>query len=207
MGRRHLQHGLQGDHEQAEQLPVAVACLPGPLRPRVDVQDRVVAGRRQVARLLPVTGPIRCPPSLKIADTVKKNYESESFGNISLQKAIEVSCDTVFYGVAYNNWLNEGGVSAGLDAADPFTEMAKAYGMNEKTGIDLTAEARSRMFDRQGKYDYWKAIRERRLQGRADATRRLGDPALDEENCSPQGGIYLPGEAANFAIGQGSTRR
>ena len=151
-----------------------------------------------------LNGSYPCPPSLKIADTVKKNYESESFGDISLQKAIEVSCDTVFYGVAYNDWLNEGGVSAGLNAADPFTEMAKAYGMNEKTGIDLTAEARSRMFDRQGKYDYWKAIRADACKGAQ--TRPPGEiQRLDEENCSPQGGIYLPGEAANFAIGQGST--
>ncbi len=153
-----------------------------------------------------LNGSYPCPSALQIGvGKPKKNYESESFGDISLQKAIEVSCDTVFYGVAYHDWLSEGGVSASLSTPDPFTEMAKAYGMNEKTGIDLTAEARGRMFDRQGKYDYWKATRQSACEG---ANRRAHtDPiwALDVENCSPQGGLYLPGEAANFAIGQGST--
>ena len=119
-----------------------------------------------------LNGSYPCPSSLQIGvGKPKKNYESESFGDISLQKAIEVSCDTVFYGVAYNDWLERGRRQRQPATPDPFTEMAKAYGMNEKTGIDLTAEARGRMFDRQGKYDYWKAIRERRVQGRADADR------------------------------------
>ena len=51
LGRRHQHQGLQGDHEQEEQLPDPVARLPGRLRARVDVQGRLDAGRGQ-GRLL-----------------------------------------------------------------------------------------------------------------------------------------------------------
>jgi penicillin-binding protein 2 len=150
-------------------------------------------------------GTYDCPPSFPIGSTNKKNFESESFPPMSLQMALEVSCDTVFYKVAYADWLHEDGVHAKVSARDPFTEMAKAYGMNELTGVDLTGESRSRIFDRQGKYDYWKAIRADACAGAK--TRKHTDPvwAIDVENCSPQGYIYQAGEAANFAIGQGAT--
>ena len=150
-------------------------------------------------------GSYPCPSKLKIGNTYKANYESEAFGNISLQKAIEVSCDTVFYGVAYHDWLHEGGAKAKLSAKDPFTEMAKAYGMDELTGVDLTGEARSRIFDRQGKYQYWQATRASACEGAKTRPKGTYLQRIDAENCSAQGYIYLPGDAANFAIGQGST--
>ena len=42
----------------------------------------------------------------------KRNYESQGYGVISMLRAIEVSCDTVFYKFAYETWLREGGLTA-----------------------------------------------------------------------------------------------
>src|SRR5207342_1060455 len=82
-------------------------------------------------------GSYDCPSYLQIGDTKKYNYESGSFPPMSLKRALQVSCDTVFYKFAFAQWLKEGGVSAPRDAKDPFTEMAKAYGLGQKTGLDL----------------------------------------------------------------------
>ena len=125
-----------------------------------------------------LNGSYPCPSSLKIADTHEEELRVRGRSVTSACRRPSRSPATPSSTASLTTTgCNEGGVSAGLDAPDPFTEMAKAYGMNEKTGIDLTAEARSRMFDRQGKYDYWKAIRSDAVQGRADAAARLGDPA------------------------------
>jgi penicillin-binding protein 2 len=150
-------------------------------------------------------GTYKCPPSLKIGNEVKTNYEGETFPEGSLQQAIEVSCDTVFYKVAYDNWLREGGVSAPLNTKDAFTEMAKGFGLDETTGVDLTAESRSRIFDRQGLHDYWLATRADACKGAQTYPLGSARQALDAANCSPSGGIYQAGDAASFAIGQGST--
>ena len=150
-------------------------------------------------------GTYDCPSQFPIGNTFKKNYESESFPPLSLKGALEVSCDTVFYKFAYAQWLKEGGVSAPRDAQDPFVEMAKAYGLGKKTGLDLPGEVAGRIFDREGKYAYWQAIRDDACKGAQTRPKGSYLQLLDEENCSPQGYIYQAGEAANFAIGQGST--
>ena len=42
----------------------------------------------------------QCPPQLEIGNRIFRNYESLGFGAISMQRALEVSCDTVFYDIA-----------------------------------------------------------------------------------------------------------
>lgn len=150
-------------------------------------------------------GSYDCPAAFPIGATLKRNYESEAHGVISLKRAIEVSCDTVFYKFAYAAWLKEGGVSADLKVKDPFVEMARAYGLGKPTGLDLPGEVSGRIYDRQGKYEYWQAIRADACEGARTRPKGSYLQLLDEENCSPQGYIYQAGEAANFAIGQGST--
>ncbi|GDY74172.1 hypothetical protein SAV31267_036570 [Streptomyces avermitilis] len=49
-----------------------------------------------------------CTSSYSIGSQVFKNFESENFGPISLGRALEVSCDTVFYGLAHNEWKRDG---------------------------------------------------------------------------------------------------
>ena len=50
---------------------------------------------------------------LQVGGRAKRNYESQGYGaDRRCKRAIEVSCDTVFYKFAYETWLRDGGLSA-----------------------------------------------------------------------------------------------
>jgi penicillin-binding protein 2 len=154
-----------------------------------------------------------CPSAYPIGSTMKSNYESQAYGTISMRRAIEVSCDTIFYKFAYETWLRMGKLHPRKGAKDPFTEMAKGFGLGKPTGIDLPSEADGRIADRAWKRAYWKETREfycaKAKTGypevaRTDPTRAAYLRRLSRENCA-DGWAYRGGDAANFAIGQGDT--
>ena len=154
-----------------------------------------------------------CPSAYSVGGAMKANYESQGYGVIPMRKAIEVSCDTVFYKFAYETWLRMGGLKVKKKAKDPFTEMAKAFGLGKPTGLDLPSESDGRIADRAWKRAYWKATKDFYC-----AKAKTGYPAvakkdprraayllqLSKENCA-DGYAYRGGDAANFAIGQGDT--
>jgi len=154
-----------------------------------------------------------CPSVYSIGGAPKRNYESQGYGLISMHRAIQVSCDTVFYKFAYETWLKMGGLKAKKNAKDPFTEMAKAYGLGQRTGLDLPGESDGRIADRAWKRAYWKATKDfycaKAKTGypevaKTDPQRAAYLLQLSEENCV-DGYAYRGGDAANFAIGQGDT--
>jgi penicillin-binding protein 2 len=160
-----------------------------------------------------LNGTYNCPAAYPIGGSLKGNYESEAFGMISFRKAIEVSCDTVFYKFAYETWLREGGLHPKKGVKDPFTQMAKAFGLGKTTGLDLPSEANGRIADRAWKQAYWKATKSfycaKAKTGypdvaKTDPTRAAYLLQLSKENCV-DGFAYRGGDAANFAIGQGDT--
>ena len=160
-----------------------------------------------------VNGSYDCPSAYSIGGTPKRNYESQGYGVISMHRAIEVSCDTVFYKFAYETWLRMGGLKAKKNAKDPFTQMAKAFGLGRTTGLDLPGESDGRIADRAWKRAYWKATKDfycaKAKTGYPEVASK--DPRraaylvqLSKENCA-DGCAYRGGDAANFAIGQGDT--
>jgi penicillin-binding protein 2 len=160
-----------------------------------------------------LNGSYNCPTAFRIGNSLKRNYESEGFGVISLRRAIQVSCDTIWYKIAYDMWVREGGVHAKVTTPDPFVQTAKRYGLGQMTGLDLPGESNGRIADRQWKQDYWEATKayycSAAKTGFPDV--RKTDPAratfltkLSRENCT-DGWAYRAGDAANFAIGQGDT--
>jgi penicillin-binding protein 2 len=161
----------------------------------------------------PVNRSYPCPGSYSIGGSPKTNYESQAYGTISMRRAIEVSCDTVFYKFAYETWLRMGKLHPRKNAKDPFTEMAKGFGLGKVTGIDLPSEADGRIADRAWKQAYWKATRDfycrKAKSGYPEVARTHRARAaylrqLSRENCV-DGWAYRGGDAANFAIGQGDT--
>jgi len=160
-----------------------------------------------------VRGSYNCPSAYSVGGALKRNYESQGYGVISMRRAIEVSCDTIFYKFAYETWVRMGGLKVKKNAEDPFTEMAKSFGLGRRTGLDLPSEADGRIADRAWKRAYWKATKNfycaKAKSGFPEVARK--DPRraayllqLSKENCI-DGYAYRGGDAANFAIGQGDT--
>jgi penicillin-binding protein 2 len=149
-----------------------------------------------------------CPPSFTVGTQTWTNFESEyATGPISFAKALGISCDTVYYKIAYDLWLKEGGLSAPTSATDPMTSMAKSFGFGSRTGIDLPGESSGRIADRAYKKWYWEQTKDYNCNYKKKAPPSQQTPyllALAAENCT-DGWIYRAGDAVNFAIGQGDT--
>ncbi|MFF1301742.1 penicillin-binding protein 2 [Streptomyces sp. NPDC058307] len=144
-----------------------------------------------------------CTSSYSVGGQVFKNFEGENFGPISLGRALEVSCDTVFYGLADREWKKDGGINPKKgEPKDYFYKAAHQFGLGKETGIDLPNEVTGRVPDRQWKESYWKANK--------DAWCRTGkkDGSYVEkiayENCL-EGNKMREGDSINYSIGQGDT--
>ncbi len=144
-----------------------------------------------------------CSSSYTVGNRVFKNYESAAYGPLTFAQALQLSCDTFFYRVAYATWLKEGGDSGDTKTKDPIVENAQDFGFGRKTGIDLPGEVPGRIADRTWKLSYWKANK--------DYYCKIGKQAgtdythvFAREFCV-DGWRYRAGDAVNFAIGQGDT--
>ncbi|HEY7720150.1 MAG TPA: penicillin-binding protein 2 [Pedococcus sp.] len=158
-----------------------------------------------------LAGTYPCPSAYRVGDRTFRNFESRGYGPISLRRALVVSCDTVFYDVAYRSWLAQGGLAATDDARDPFVRTALRFGLGRATGVDLPGEQAGRVPGRAWKREQWERTREetcaRARTGHpevaaTDAARAAYLTALAKENCTA-GFAFRGGDAANLAIGQG----
>lgn len=145
-----------------------------------------------------------CSSSYTVGDRVFKNYESTAHGMLTFAQALQLSCDTFFYRIAYAKWLEEGGDSGDVDIRDPLVENAKRFGFGSKTGVDLPGEVAGRIADRRWKLSYWKANKGYYCKlGKQPGSDFLH--VFAREFCT-DGWRYRAGDAVNFAIGQGDTQ-
>lgn len=154
-------------------------------------------------------GVYSCPSSYRIGGREFRNFDRRDYGQVSLRKAIEVSCSTIFYDSAYRSWLALGGTTAKDDGKDPFITTAREFGLGAKTGVDLPGEASGRIPDRAWRQAQWEATKERTCERAktgypevTDLARRDLLTAIAKENCQ-SGYLYRGGDAANLSIGQG----
>jgi penicillin-binding protein 2 len=82
-----------------------------------------------------------CPSQVEVGTRAYQNFESKAQGRISLKKAIAISCDTIWYRIAFDEWLRDGGLKPKSDANDYFYNAAKGFQVGIKTGIDLPSES------------------------------------------------------------------
>jgi penicillin-binding protein 2 len=144
-----------------------------------------------------------CSSSYLVGDRVFNNYESAAYGYLTFAEALQLSCDTFFYRVAYQKWLAAGGDSGDVHTKDPIVATAKEFGLGRTTGVDLPGEASGRIADRRWKKQYWLANKDYYCK----VAKQSGQDYLHvfaREFC-PDGWRYRAGDAVNFAIGQGDT--
>ncbi|WP_200303219.1 penicillin-binding protein 2 [Streptomyces adelaidensis] len=150
----------------------------------------------------PFDGSYECSSAYSIGGQVFKNFESKGYGSISLGKALEVSCDTVFYRLSHEEWKRDGGITPKKDANNWFYKTAHQFGLGAETGIDLPNEVTGRIPDRQWKQEYWEANKDAWCK-----TGKKGGTYAEQiayENCL-EGNRMRAGDSVNYSIGQGDT--
>ncbi|MFJ2646602.1 penicillin-binding protein 2 [Streptomyces sp. NPDC087420] len=147
-------------------------------------------------------GSYPCPSSYSVGGQVFKNFESQGYGSITIGKALEVSCDTVYYGIAHKEWQKDGGMKPKKNPGDWFYKTAHQFGLGKETGIDLPNEVTGRVPDRQWKKNFWKANKASWCeQGKKGGTYV---EQIAYEGCL-EGDRMRAGDSVNYSIGQGDT--
>ncbi|MFI8945289.1 penicillin-binding protein 2 [Streptomyces sp. NPDC053750] len=162
---------------------------------------KVVSSSAAVEAGYEFDGNYDCSSSYSVGGQVFKNFESASYGPISIGRALELSCDTVYYRLAHQEWLKDGGMKP-KDPNDYFYKAAHQFGLGEQTGIDLPNEVSGRVPDREWKQEYWEANKDAWCKtGKKDGSYV---EKIAYENCL-EGNKMRAGDSINYSIGQGDT--
>jgi penicillin-binding protein 2 len=149
----------------------------------------------------------KCPSTVQIGNREFKNFEAKNEGTISMETAIAVSCDTIWYQIAYDEWVRDGGLKPKSSPNDYFFKAAQSFHITEKVGIDLPSESRSRLADRDYKKSWYQQNNDFYCNYKERASKAQQTPFLLQlaaENCV-DGDKVRAGDAVNFSIGQGDT--
>jgi penicillin-binding protein 2 len=146
-----------------------------------------------------------CSSGLQVGNRWFKNYESESYGSIGFDRALQLSCDTFFYRVGLKFWQRYGSDPTNVDAKDPLVEQAKDFGFGSETGVDLPGEAGGRIADRHWKLDYWKSMKGYYCKVDDDGSGKNDFLHVFAHEFCLEGSNYRAGDAVNYSIGQGDT--
>ena len=149
----------------------------------------------------PLSGTYPCPGTYAPLGG-KRNFEAAELGDMDLRKALVVSCDTIFYKFAYEQWLADGGNRPVADPRDPILAMAASFGLGEPTGVDLPSERRGTLPDRDFLQERWDRSKETWCAAADDGALPPDRRQAERERCD-EGNRLRGGDAANLAIGQG----
>lgn len=146
-------------------------------------------------------GSYSCPGAVNIAGRTFNNWTPADMGDMTLHEALVMSCDTVFYQLAY--WMWQADDPNGKPVAhlkDPMQNMELAWGFGEPTGIDLPEENPGIVPDRAWKLQYWQATRKYDCKYGSSSGSYVQQ--IEAEDCR-YGYVWEPGDAVNASIGQG----
>ena len=149
----------------------------------------------------------KCPSEVQVGTRTFRNFDSKNQGTMNMFKAMAVSCDTIWYQIAFDEWLRDGGLRPKSNPNDHFFEAAKAFNITQRVGIDLPSESSSRLADREYKENWYQQNKDFYCNYKERATKAQQTPFLLQlaaENCV-DGDKIRAGDAVNFSIGQGDT--
>ncbi|HET7529841.1 MAG TPA: penicillin-binding protein 2 [Mycobacteriales bacterium] len=151
------------------------------------------------------SGYYNCGSSFSIGARSFRNFEGEALGAINLHTTLVKSCDTVYYQLAYQDWLrDERLIREDKKPIEGVQNMARDFGLGVSDDyLDLPNEVSGHIADRRNQLLTWKATKDDYCKG---AKRRpAGDPikAFDREYCT-DGWRFNPGLQLIEDIGQGS---
>jgi penicillin-binding protein 2 len=162
-----------------------------------------------------------CPGSLQLTKTSKPklNSEGEALGKINLHTTISKSCDTVYYQFALKDYYPDFTrvVKQHKPALENVTNMARLFGLNAQTGVDLPAESKGliQSWDEKAKLAEFYLLQEcigahggkdsngKKLKPNPDKAKRAADATLCSAGLAGTQ-ILLPGNYADEYIGQGT---
>jgi penicillin-binding protein 2 len=148
-----------------------------------------------------------CPSQTQIGTRAFQNFDSKALGRMSMKKAMAVSCDTIWYQIAYDEWVRDGGLRPKSNPNDYFFKAAEGFQVNKKTGIDLPSESTGRLANREWRKDWYDQNKDFYCNYKDRAKKNQLTTFLIElarENCL-DGDKIRAGDAVNFSIGQGDT--
>jgi penicillin-binding protein 2 len=149
----------------------------------------------------------KCPSQVQVGTRAFQNFDSKNQGSMNMKKAIAVSCDTIWYQIAFDEWLRDGGLRPKSNPNDYFFKAAQSFKITQKVGIDLPSESSSRLADRTYKKSWYQQNKDFYCNYKERATKAQQTPFLLQlaaENCV-DGDKVRAGDAVNFSIGQGDT--
>lgn len=148
-----------------------------------------------------------CPGEYQVGTRAFQNFESKAQGRINMTKAMAISCDTIWYKIAFAEWLKDGGLKPKANPNDYFFKAAEGFQIGKKTGIDLPSESSGRLANREWRQSWYEQNKDFYCNYKERASKSQQTAFLIElarENCL-DGDKIRAGDAVNFSIGQGDT--
>jgi penicillin-binding protein 2 len=168
---------------------------------------KVTSTAAAVADGYPLDGLYSCPASFSIGSQKFLNDGNPNLGDMTFQTALIQSCDTVYYQLGYDMYLNDdpkANNSTGPNApTQKMQKMELAWGFGKPTKIDLPAESDGSIPTRQWLYYLWKD-NAHTGQNWCKYGKQNGSyiQQIEYQDCQ-NGWQWEPGQAAIAAIGQG----
>ena len=160
-----------------------------------------------VAAGYPLHGTYQCPAAVNIGGRSFANDGNPSLGSMSFYTALVVSCDTVFYYLAYQIYLHDhpraNDVTSPRAPVQEVQKMELAWGFGRPTGIDLPGESTGSVPTRAWLYWLWKDNAHRGQNwckyGKANGTYVQ---QIEWDDCR-SGNVWTAGQSVIASIGQG----
>ena len=190
-------------YSQASGVPALSRAVQGAFAPASTF--KVVSLSAAVAANYSLKTSYNCPATVQIGDRTFRNFDSKAAGRISMTTAIAISCDSIWYQIAYDEWVRDGGLKPKVSPNDHFFKTAAGFGLGKKTGIDLPSEQKGRLPNREWKLAWYENNKDFYCNYEKRAKKSQLTAYLKEiarENCL-DGDKVRAGDMVNFSIGQG----